>query len=449
MSRTLTLCAAAMAWLLAACSALPGGGLPAPAMEMLRDAPEEYVVVTVHNDVQGLPTNAASSARGYQSAAAYVAGAAARAAVNAIAADHHLQLVTGWPIPVLGVHCVVYRLSSPAVRTDVLTDLAHDRRVESAQALEAFSTQGSGYNDPYVSLQNNLMQLGVPEVQRYASGEGVKIAVIDTGVDTEHPDLRHRITLRRNFVDDDAAQFRKDLHGTAVAGVIAALSNNEQGIAGIAPAAELLAFKACWEVAGGAAGRCNSFTLAQALAAAIDAKADIVNLSLAGPGDPLLTRLVKAGLDRGMIFVGAVAPGGAARFPVNIAGVIGVDESEQYRPGNNYVAAPGRDIFTLRPAGSYDAVSGSSLSTAEISGVLALLRERHPKLTAPQAHAVLVGSFNEVIGASGSMVSVNACAAFLTLGSGKQVQPVSCKPIKLSEHDTSHLEARQESAPAM
>src|SRR6202030_892738 len=120
----------------------------------------------------------------------------------------------------------------------------------------------------------------------WSRGEGVKVAIIDTGVDIEHPDLRGSIAAAVNFVDADDAQFRRDRHGTEMAGVIAAVANNGQGIVGIAPGARLFVFKACWqEQAGADAAHCNSFTLARALSAAFDAHAQIINMSLAGPDD--------------------------------------------------------------------------------------------------------------------------------------------------------------------
>ena len=86
------------------------------------------------------------------------------------------------------------------------------------------------------------------------------------------------IAAAANFVDADDAQFRRDRHGTEMAGVIAAVANNREGIVGVAPEARLLIFKACWQAhADEDAARCNSFTLARALAAAFDAHAQVVN----------------------------------------------------------------------------------------------------------------------------------------------------------------------------
>ena len=291
----------------------------------------------------------------------------------------------------LDVYCLVYRIDDDANREVLLAELKHDPRVESAQPLAEFSTQASSfsdaqYNDTYVRLQRNLEELAIPQAQLWSRGRGVRLALIDTGVAVDHADLAGRIAAQGNFVDDDEARFRRDRHGTAMAGVIAAVANNNVGIVGIAPEVRVLAYKACWETSPQGGASCNTFTLARALVAAMDARVDIVNLSLAGPSDPLLTRLVRNAQRAGIIFVGAAAPDGTG-FPVDIRGVIGVEALESARPARGFIGAPGEDIFTLSPADHYDAVSGSSLAAAEVSAVVALLRARDPQLDAVRVRA--------------------------------------------------------------
>jgi len=210
----------------------------------------------------------------------------------------------------------------------------------------------------------------------------VTVAIIDTGVDIDHPDLAGRIDEVRNFVDDDMRAFRTDRHGTLVAGIIAAVANNRVGIVGISPAARLDVLKACEPLASGQlASRCNSFTLALALSDAIQAHAQIVNLSLSGPADPLLRELVQDGERRGMIFVGAMPPGtDLAGFPVGIPGVIAVQSSEAAWQPAAVVPAPGEDVLSLAPGGHYDFATGSSFAAAHVSGALALLRSAAPQV---------------------------------------------------------------------
>src|SRR6202051_1843955 len=163
------------------------------------------------------------------------------------------------------------------------------------------------------------------EAHAWCRGEGIRIAIIDTGADTRHPDLRGAVVQTGNFVDSDAAQFRRDRHGTELAGIIAAVANNHEGIVGIAPGARLAVFKACWQLHDDAdAARCNSFTLAQALTAALDAHVHVVNLSLSGPADPLLRELIHEGLPRGVLSIGA--PPAAANRDDHFLSVDGVIE---------------------------------------------------------------------------------------------------------------------------
>ena len=279
-----------------------------------------------------------------------------------------------------------------------------------AQPLQTFSTR-SAFNDPFAALQASLTQLDIPAAQQLTRGRGVKVALVDTGVDIRHPELAGRVRYQQNFVDDDARAFRADLHGTAVAGVIAAESNNRLGIAGVAPDAELLALKACWQTSESAHALCNSFTLAQALAVALSHGAKIVNMSLAGPSDPLLGQLVHWGAERGVIFVGAVAESGRAEgFPSELPDVLAVASADSPARGgtgarnDRVLRAPGEQVLTLTPGGHYDFASGSSIAAANLSGVAALVLSVRELRTEP-LRALLVQSSSAPSG------SINACNA--------------------------------------
>ncbi len=255
--------------------------------ESARLSPQRFIVLTVRNPVTLPAARAASSPRGYDSLGPYMAGSIARTLSRALAKNYRLREAATWPIALLDVHCLVYELPADADRRELLAALAHDARVESAQPLLDFETASGAYNDPYAQLQRNVQQLDIIAAHALSRGAGVRVAVIDTGVQTNHPDLPATV-IARNFVDNDAGSFRGDAHGTAVAGVIAAVPDNGIGIVGIAPDVSLLAYKACWRAsATGIRAVCNTFTLAQAIAAAIEARADIINLSLDGPSDPL------------------------------------------------------------------------------------------------------------------------------------------------------------------
>jgi subtilisin family serine protease len=259
--------------------------------------------------------------------------------------------------------------------------------------------------------------MDVIDAHSWSSGEGVKVAIIDTGADTQHQDLRGRITAADNFVDSDAEQFRRDRHGTEMAGVIAAVANNHEGIVGVAPDARLLLFKACWQLRLDAdAANCNSFTLARALVAALDAHVQIVNLSLIGPDDPLLRGLIQEGMRRGILFVGAASDRvegqrGLSQLP----GIIEVTSAGARTPSDAGVYAPGKDILTLMPGGHYDFASGDSIATAQVSGVVALLLAKDRNLTAAATSKLLRDTSVRAEASGDGTVHVDACAAVVAL----------------------------------
>ena len=415
---------ATIATCMGGCASTPGtpAGLSiAPLPESARVGPENYVLVTVHNAPAPLPSRAGSTLRGYDGAASYAVSGSARSLAHALASDYRMQEVTGWPIAALRVHCILYRVPPGDTRDGLLERLAADPRVELAQPLQSFSTSATAaeaaYDDPYVGLQRGFWEMSVVAAHHWSRGEGATVAVIDTGIDASHPDLAGRVRVTRNFVDRNRDQFEHDRHGTEVAGVIAAVSNNGRGIVGVAPQVQLFAFKACWQSASGsAAAVCNSFTLAQALGSAIDARVDVINLSLVGPADPLLAALTRRAIEKGSIVVGAVPAGGRMDgFPAGVPGVIAVDMAEQAVPAKEALRAPGRDILTLVPDGHYDFATGSSLATANVSGIVALMRARQPQVTAASVRTLLALSTQDVAGVTPVVESINACAAMSAL----------------------------------
>jgi len=338
---------------------------------------------------------------------------------QALAQRFRLSLVYAWTMESLGEQCVVFEVPPGASAREVAQQLAKDPRVSIAQTVEVFRTQGG---DPYSQLQHGSTSLRLEQAHRRATGKGVKIAVVDTGVDFDHPDLRERVKKAQNFVDRGERSFTSDIHGTAVAGLIAATANNDVGIAGAAPQAEIYALKACWEQPPGVRQAvCTSYTLAKAVDYAIVQGAQILNFSLAGPADPLLGKLIDQALAKGIVVVAADGGTAAQDFPANYKGVIGVLGSDDLQgpptvpPGHSSatLAAPGVDILTTMPHGAYDLFSGSSAAAAEISGVAALLLEKNPRLTPSEISAILHKTSHPI--ATDPVGEVDACAAVASL----------------------------------
>ena len=429
MNTSAAICWSVLAMGIAGC-ATTVNGLPVPPLpDSVRNGPEQYLLVTVRNEPAPLSSRAGSTIRGYDGAASYAVSGAARSLAHAIAADYRMEEVTAWPIAALRVHCIVYHIQATDSRDELLHRLAADSRVELAQPLQSFATSAAtqstaAYNDPYLGLQRGLWEMSVVAAHNWSRGAGATVAIIDTGLDTRHPDLAGRVRLTHNFVDHDRTQFEHDRHGTQVAGVIAAVGDNGQGIVGVAPQVQLLAFKACWEARPDAPSAiCNSFTLALAMQAAIDAHVDVVNLSLVGPADKLLAALIEKAIEHGTIVVGAVPPSGRMDgFPAGVAGVLGVDMAEREGQANGALRAPGLEILTLTPQGHYDFATGSSLAAANVSGIVALMRSSQPhNTTTTKVHDLLAHSTRDVAasGARARIESINACTAMALLMAGQ------------------------------
>jgi len=423
--------------------------LPAQA----RDDPGRFVVITVRNEPQSAVATPGSTPRGYGAGGVYGVSASARAVTHSLERDYRLQEVSAWPIESLRVNCIVARVPAPTARSTLIAQLARDTRVESVQPLNEFTAQTAADTGSapdvrprlpdrrsYFALQANLRELEVLQAHRLSQGAAVRIAIIDTGVDYQHPDLQGRIIAQRDFVAGNG-EFTGDRHGTEVAGVIAATADGGLGVLGVAPKSRLIALKACWPLPQNAAeAACNSFTLAQALQAAISARVDVVNLSLAGPPDPLLARLIRYGMQHGIIYVGAVAPPESRvvnTFPVDVPGVLGVQCAEDAaRSASRHLLAPGYGILTLVPGGHYDFASGSSLATAEVTGIVALLLADGRRLPQARIEQILTRSSRQLDTPAGVLTSVDACAAVadaLARAGCEATDPQSEENVKLDE----------------
>lgn len=348
---------------------------------------------------------------------------------EALARQHGLTLVDDWPMPVLGLDCYVMRYAEGDNAERVITLLTRDPQVEWAQPVARFSGMGAADEasaavaaDALYPVQPAARYWHVAELHRYTTGREIKVAVIDSGVDAGHPDLLGQLADNANFVDAGPAPAEN--HGTAVAGIIGARAGNG-GIVGVAPGARLMGLRACWQLPD-LATRCNSFTLAKALNYAILNGAKVINLSLSGPPDRLLDRLLDIALERGIGVVGAVdARASGPSFPASHRGVLAVASQADggkagavavvavvaqatALPPSRALLAPGNDIPATAPGGRWSFVSGSSYAAAHVSGMLALLDELQPGASPAQLRALLQP-------AALNAGNIDACAAISRL----------------------------------
>ena len=331
---------------------------------------------------------------------------ARRRIARGLAHEHDLRLLDDWPMPTLGVDCFVMQLPADASRSRLLQQLSGDPRVAWAQPMRQFELLGAG--DPLYPVQPAADRWHLAELHALAQGRDVVVAALDTGVQTDHPDLRGQVALARNFVDD--APPPVETHGTEVAGIIAARADNGVGVAGIAPQARLLALRACWQRPDGAAA-CSSFTLAKAMQFALRANVQVLNLSLTGPHDALLARLLDAALARDVTIVGAIdARAKDGGFPASHPGVLAVtgDQAASAIPGA--LLAPGQDIPTTTPGGGWRLVAGPSFAAAQVTGLAALLYELSPRIRPARLRAALAPETALGLPARRPM-SIDACAS--------------------------------------
>ncbi|HEX6660662.1 MAG TPA: S8 family serine peptidase [Sphingomicrobium sp.] len=347
---------------------------PAAAIESSPSAPERQILVMVrHPPDHFRPNSAYSGSYGDD-----LARSARERLARGIARQYGLTFVEGWPMPMIGVDCFIMLVPTGRSTADAAAQVSHDAKVSWAEPVQIYRTQGGPppHNDPLYPAQpaNRLWQLA--DLHQMATGRGIKIAVIDSGIDAKHPDLSGQLILNRNFVAGQS-EIAED-HGTGVAGIIAAKTDNRLGIAGVAPGARLLGLRACWQQRASATSTvCDSLSLAKALYFAIENKADVINLSLSGPDQRLLRELLKTAIGRGQTVVTAFDDKlGNGGFPASMPGVIAV--SDEFLAGSRepVYTAPGRDVPTTQPGGRWFLVNGSSYAAAHVSGLVALVRQR-------------------------------------------------------------------------
>jgi subtilisin family serine protease len=328
-------------------------------------------------------------------------------------------------VPLLGARAELMRVRQGRSQDAVLAALQRDPRVRSAQPNQRY-LQSGGAKLPYVqsvaadqrSSQENdgrrldpaIPQYGprklrLPDAHQIALGRNVVIAVIDSAVDTRHPDLQGAIL--RSFNAAGPADARPDYHGTAVAGII----RSHGLVEAAAPQSVILAVRAFR--ANGESGYPETTThiLIMAVDWAVRNGARILNMSFIGSHDPVLQQVLNAASEKRVVVVAAAGNGGPSAAPVypaaypGVIAVTAVDEADRrYEHANRgsyiAVAAPGVDILAPVERGGYAYVSGTSFAAAYVSGIVALLLERDPNLD-PKSVADLLATAAEDLGPTG------------------------------------------------
>ncbi|MFD1152087.1 S8 family peptidase [Saccharothrix hoggarensis] len=321
--------------------------------------------------------------------------------------DHVPLIVTGTPTGLRSARALPGALATRAPKADAgatFRDLLADPGVTKVWL--------DGVLRP--TLDRSTAQIGAPAAwQAGHTGKGVKVAVLDGGVDGAHPDLKGKEVAERNFTDDPDATDTTG-HGTHVAATIA---SGDRTYRGVAPDARILDGKVC------GSGGCPESSILAGVQWAVDEGADVVNLSLGGydsPGvDPLEDAINQLTAKTGTLFVVAAGNGGRSRSidspgsadAALTVGAIRHDDdlahfsSRGPRNGDDAVkpdiTAPGLNIVAAKAAGStsgtpvgrrHAAMSGTSMATPHVAGAAALLVQQHPDWTGAQLKAALMAS---------------------------------------------------------
>lgn len=244
-------------------------------------------------------------------------------------------------------------------------------------------------NDTSYAQQWSPAVVRADEAWLIARGKGVVVAVLDTGVDYNHPDLVGRVIKGHDHVNNDADPMDDHSHGTHVAGIVAAKGHNGKGIAGMAWDTSILAIKVC-----SAGGSCPSSAIAAGIMEAYP-KARIINMSLGGPSiNGAIQNAVAAAVNAGVVVVAAAGNTGNAvmQYPCSYSGVICVGNSSKsdtrvssstYGPQVT-IAAPGESILSTIPGGGYGYKTGTSMASPLVAGVAALVLGNNPTWTSAQ-----------------------------------------------------------------
>lgn len=329
----------------------------------------------------------------------------------ALARRHGLRRIGSQNVLLLGATIGLFQIIDRRSPETVTRELERDASVRTVQPNYRYLLQDEtavpSEGDP---AQYALVKLRLPQAHQLTDGANVTIAVIDSGVDVSHPEFAHAMIEPFEALGSGEGAHA---HGTGIVGTIVSHAR----LMGSAPAAHILAIRAFGIAAKGTTKdttrgpESSSYVVLKGLDTAVAHRADIVNMSFAGPKDALIARAVAAVAAKGIVMVAAAGNAGAKSPPLypaanpNVIAVSATDAGDQLLPASNrgnYVAisAPGADIFLPVPDGKYQMMSGTSFSAAYISGLAALVLARDPVLKSGEVRDILSATAHD-LGAPG------------------------------------------------
>ena len=269
----------------------------------------------------------------------------------------------------------------------ILQDYKNDPKVESVEVIKSRKAEALA-NDQHVGVQWALPKIGWDQIYGKVVTKGTaRVALLDTGIDATHPDLKANVIAGTSILD--GSNGLKDLsgHGTQMAGIVAAVTGNSKGIAGVA----YRGIKLMPVTVLDATGTGQDSDIIQGIVWAADNGANVILMAFSNPDfSQHLQDAIDYAWAKGIVLVAATGNSGVSTptFPAGDHGVIGIsatDESDTLVATSNYgedtfLAAPGTNIYTTTLGGSYTYISGTSTSSAVVAGVAAFMKAVDPSL---------------------------------------------------------------------
>lgn len=298
-------------------------------------------------------------------------------------------------IPSLGYD--VIQLNKGTNLEKAVSYYAQQKGVKSVSPSYVYHSFGTK-TDPKKQDMYHLNLLQIDKALQLAGKNDVKVAVIDSGVDFKHPDLKSQVLPPYNAAAPANTSYPGD-HGTHVAGIIGAAKDNGIGGHGINPKAKLLPI----DVFNGKDGA-NDFVIAQGILYAIEQGADVINMSLGGYGEsPLMEEAVQKAIEKGVTIVAAAGNESTDNysFPASYEGVISVGSTNDRNKLSSYsnygpsvdLVAPGEDVYSTvhdeKKGSSFVKFSGTSMASPVVAGVASLLKSKYPDLKPFEIEAIL------------------------------------------------------------
>jgi subtilisin family serine protease len=316
--------------------------------------------------------------------------------IDALAQEQRIEKLGSQEIGLLNTRLHRWRITDGRSPESVAAALRTDGRVSDANVNSIFSLQQNA--TPAGPPQYAADKLKLAEAHALTRGEATIIAVIDSGADGTHPELAGVIS---NSFDAIGGEFKPHAHGTGMAGAIA----GQALLKGVAPKARILDVRAFAPTGKTQDG--TTFDVVRGMDWAAQNGARIFNLSFAGPRDPLMSRVVKAAIEKGIVVIAAAGnagPNSPPLYPAAETGVIAVTATDSEdrvmkvanRGGYVTIAAPGVDILLPAPQKAYAVSSGTSIATAYVSGIAALMIAKNPEADGKEVYEVLTGTARDL-----------------------------------------------------